>query len=266
MDRIGIIAGSGKLPIVFAKEAKKKGVKIIGFAIKGMASPEFDSACDKVHKLNITEIKKFFLLLLMERIRRVVLLGKVDKKVIFNEIKDHEEAVKTMEGSSDQNDYTILDRATEELKKRGVEVIDGLEYISSLLPSKGVLTGEPLSRREHEEMVFGLKIAKELARFDIGQTIVVKDKTVVSVEAMEGTDETIERAAKICKDGFTVIKVSRPHQDMRWDVPTIGPKTLELIAEHKGRVLAIEEKKTFLVEKEKCIEIAKKNNISIVIV
>jgi len=266
MDRIGLIAGGGKLPIIFAREAKKKGVKVIGFAIKEMALPEFNSACDRAHHVSAEDIKKFVFLLVIERIKKIVMLGKVDKAVIYKIAKKDKRLTEILENSADRNDYTLLSKVTAEFKKIGIEVVSGTEYMSELLPRKGVLTKRHPSEEESGDMEFGLKRAREMARLDIGQTIVVKDKVIVGVEAMGGTDTTIETSARICGEGFTVIKVARPDQDMRWDVPTVGPETLKLIAKNKGHVLVLEEKKMFLIEKETCVKIADDNGISIVVV
>ncbi|MFH1593406.1 MAG: UDP-2,3-diacylglucosamine diphosphatase LpxI [Candidatus Omnitrophota bacterium] len=265
MDRIGLIAGGGRLPIIFAQEARKRGAKVVGFAIKEMASPEFDSACDRVHWVSIGEFKKCLLLFIVERIRKVAMLGKVDKTIIYSDIKRDYEAASLLKSVKDKNDYTLLDRVTHELSKRGIEVINSTDYLADLLPQKGVLTKRVPTKEEGEDVAFGMKMAKDLARLDIGQTIVVKSKAIVCVEAMEGTDRTIKRAKELCGGGFTVIKVSRPQQDMRWDVPVVGPETLSLIAEHKGKALAIEEKRMFLVDKERCAKIADDNGISIVV-
>ena len=265
MKRIGLIAGGGRLPIIFAKEAKKNGVQVIGFAIDEMASREFDSVCDKTHRLNIGQVTKFIFLLLAERIKEVVLLGKVDKSVIYRYLKKDEKAENMLKEVSDKSDYTLLDKLTNELKKIGITVIDGTEYLKGLFPPKGVLTSKTPTEKELEDIDFGIKKAKELAHLDIGQTIVVKDKSVVSVEAMEGTDKAIERAGSICGEGFTVIKVARPHQDMRLDVPVVGPGTISTIAATRGTALAMEENKMFIVDKEKCVEIADKNGISITV-
>jgi len=264
MERIGLIAGGGRLPVIFAEEAKRKGEKVIGFAIKGMALPKLDNACDKVHWLDVGQFKKFFFLLLTERVRKIALLGKFDKSVMYSNVAKDENALKFLKESKDKTDYGLLDKITSELKKVGVEVIDGIEYLFPLLPSKGVLTRRHPTEKENEDIRFGFGIAKEIARMDIGQSVIVKDKTVVSVEAMEGTNRAIERAPALCGEGFVVVKVSRPQQDMRWDIPVIGPETVELIAQKKGKALAIEAKKMFLVKKETCINLADANNISIV--
>jgi len=266
MERIGLIAGSGELPVIFAREARKKGTRVIGFAIKEMADLEFDSACDRVHRLGIGQVKKFFFLLLIERIKKVVMLGKVDKSVIYDsKIKMDKKAAEFLNTRKGKSDYGLLDGITAEFEKVGIRVVSGLEYLSELLPSKGVLTKRKPVERENEDIAYGFGIAKEIARMDVGQTVIVKDKAVIAVEAMDGTDRVIERAGRLSGGGFSVIKVSRPNQDMRWDVPVVGPDTVNLIAKNKGNALAIEEKKMFLIHKESCLELADSNNISLVV-
>jgi len=265
MERIGLIAGEGQLPVIFAQEARKKGVKVIGFGIKGMASPDLAGACDRIHWLGIDQIKKFFFLLLAERIKNIAMLGKVSKAVIYNSEKKDGYKLDLLKKSEDKKDYAILEKITAELEKRGIKVINSTDYLEPLLPEKGVLTKQIPSDRENDDIKFGFKIAKEIAGLDIGQTVVVKDKNVVSVEAMEGTDSTVKRSKDLSVEDFTVVKVSRPKQDMRWDVPVVGPDTVKLIAEYKGKILAIEAQRMFLVEKEKCLEIADNNGMSIVV-
>ncbi|MBN1353871.1 MAG: UDP-2,3-diacylglucosamine diphosphatase LpxI [Candidatus Omnitrophica bacterium] len=266
MDKIGLIAGGGDLPVILAEEARKKGVKVIGFAIKGMTSSALDKACARTHWFDPTQITKFKLLMLVENIKKVVMLGKVDKSIIYTKPKNGEKDLNLLKNSGDKSDYAMLDRITEEFTKRGIEVISGIEYLSDLFPPKGALTNRHPSERELVDISFGLEKAREIARMDIGQTIVVKDKTVISVEAMEGTDNAIKRGASLCGEGFVVIKVSRPQQDMRWDVPAVGAGTIDLIARNKGKALAIEEKKTFLVHPDICVRLADNNDMSIVIV
>ena len=260
-----MIAGSGELPLIFAREARKKGVKVIGFAIKDIASPELEGVCDRTHWIGPNQIMKGLFLFTAERIKKIVMLGKIDKSLIYSKIKKDDKALDRFRSSGDKSDYNLLEKSTAELEKRGIKVISASEYLSELLPSKGVLTKRHPSEKEKDDITFGFKIAKEIARLDIGQTIVVKDKSIVSVEAMEGTDKTIKRAAELKIEDFTVVKVSRPQQDMRWDVPVVGPKTIKLIVENKGKTLAIEEKKMFLVEKETCVKLAEENDISIVV-
>lgn len=266
MERIGLVAGAGELPLIFAREARRRGVKVIGFAIKEMASPSFDKECDKVHRLSIGQVKKFAFLLIFERIKKIAMLGKVEKSIIYDSnVKMDERAQKVLDRATAKSDYNILDKITAELNKIGVELINGIDYLQELFPSRGVLTKRQPSEKETEDISCGFKVAKEIARMDIGQTVVVKDGSVVSVEAMEGTDRAIERARGLCGEGFSVIKVSRPDQDMKWDVPVIGPETIKIVAKHSGKALAMESDRMFLVEKETCVRLCDENDITLVV-
>ena len=267
MERIGLIAGSGNFPLLFAKEAKKKGAKVIAFAIEGLTTPNFGEFVDKIHWIDISKfrIQKFILLLLAERIKKMIMVGKIDKSLIFGKAGDNEDISSVLENAGDSMDYSILGEVTKRLNKIGIKVVDGLDYLKDMMPEKGVLTKRLPSKNEWEDIKFGLNLAKEIARLDIGQTITVKNKAVVTVEAMEGTDEAIKRAGKLAGGDFTVVKVARPNQDMRWDVPLIGFETLKTMIESKARVLAVESGKMFFVERAKVIKEADLKEITIVV-
>ena len=256
----------GKLPLVFAEAARKKGVTVIGFAIKDMALPEFDRACSKVHWFGTEELAKFAFLLLAERVKKIAMFGKVDKSVIYRMFNKGKALPEFLKKAADKRDYSLLEKITSEFKKVGVEVIDGSEYLKELSPPKGVLTKKRPSSEEESDISFGLGMAREIARLDIGQMVVVKNKSIVSIEAMEGTDETIKRGGALCGKGFSVVKVARPDQDMRWDVPLVGPDTIKAIASADGGVLAIEDKSMYMMEKDTCLELADRNDISIVVI
>ena len=267
MARVGLVAGSGKLPIIFSNIAKAKGDEVIAFGIKGLTDAELEKSVDKMHWLVWGDLKKAMMLLLMERIKRIVLLGKISKEMIFKETSNMDIEAKDVMGKiGDKKDLSILGGVANALKKVGVEVIDPTVYLKTLVPSKGILTERKPSDKEMDDVKYGLSIARELAKFDIGQTIVIKDKTVIAVEAAEGTDETISRAGKLVKDGFVVVKVARPDQDMRFDIPLIGPDTLSSIERAGGTVLALESDKTFLIDKEELIKRADLRRISVVII
>jgi len=267
MARIGLVAGSGKLPVIFSDIAKAKGDEVIAFGIKGITDTELEKSAAKMHWLIWGEMKKAMMLLLMERIKKIVLLGKISKEMVFKETDSLDtEAKVVMDKIGDKKDYSILGGVAAALKKVGVEIVDPTAYLKTLVPSKGILTEHEPSEREMDDVKYGIAIARELARRDIGQTIVVKNKTVIAIEAAEGTDETISRAGKLVKDGFTVIKVARPDQDMRFDIPLVGPDTLSSIEKAGGTVLALEANRTFLMEKQELIKRADANDISVVIV
>jgi len=268
MERIGLVAGSGNFPLVFSQEAKKKGDTVITFAIQDVTHPSIKDYSDRVHWIDPEKfsIPKFLLLLAVERLKKIVLVGKIDKALVFKHSKDNKDLGDFLKSTKDNSDYSILDEVTKRFKQIGIDVIDGLGYLKDLLPAEGVLTKRLPSEREKADIAFGLSLAQELARLDIGQAITVKDKAVITVEAIEGTDRTIRRAHELVKDEFTVIKVARPKQDMRWDVPLVGPETIHTMVEAQARVLAIESGKMFFSEREKAIREADLHNLTIVVV
>lgn len=267
MARIGLVAGGGRLPIIFSEIAKAKGDEVIAFGMKGITDTKLEKSVNKMHWLVWGDLKKAMMLLLMERIKKIALLGKISKEMVFKDTDNLDmEAKEVMGKIGSKKDYSILSGVADTLKKVGVEIIDSTVYLKALVPSKGVLTEHGPSEKEMDDVKYGLAIARKLAEFDIGQTIAVKDKTIIAVEAAEGTDEAISRAGKLVKDGFVVIKVARPDQDMRFDIPLVGPETLSSIERAGGTVLALESAKTFLMDKEELIKRADMRRISVVIV
>jgi len=267
VERIGLIAGSGNFPVTFAKEAKKRGAKIIAFAIKEITSPDFSLYVDKIHWIDPFkfQMQKFIFFLLTANIKKMIMVGKFDKSLLFRRFGKNNDINEVLRSAKDNMDYSILEEVTKRLAQIGIKVIDGLDYLSDLLPAKGILTRSIPNENEERDIDFGFEIAKKIAMLDIGQTITVKNKAIVTVEAMEGTDNTIKRAGELTGGDFTVIKVARPRQDMRWDVPLVGINTIVTMIESKARVLAIESGKMFLVDKPKVIKEADLNGIAIVV-
>ncbi len=266
MKRIGLVAGGGTLPREFIRTAKQKQEKVIVFAVKGMASEGMVSEAHKVYWVEVGQYTKLFFLIIKERVRRIAFIGKIDKSVIYETNKYDKAGLKLMGDLADKKDYSILTEVTRRLKKFGIQVISGEEYLSHLFSSRGTLSRSSADKRIEEDIKFGYDIAKKLADLDIGQTVVVKDKAVVAVESMEGTDETILRSGKLAGSGCVMVKVSRPDQDLRWDVPTVGPGTIFRLIENRFSALALEDKKTFIAEKEKFLKMADENNIVIQVI
>ncbi|MFH1394773.1 MAG: UDP-2,3-diacylglucosamine diphosphatase LpxI [Candidatus Omnitrophota bacterium] len=260
MKKIGLIAGGGKLPLEFVKQAKARGVQIIVFALQGMALADIEKQADKVYWIRIGQYAKFAFLLVKEQIRHLAMLGKVNKNVLFKE-EYEPKAKSSLDKLKTKKDYSILQEITRHLGKIGVEVIDPTEYLEQLIPPKGVLSRTSPSEQIKDDTALGYSIAKQLADMDIGQTVIIKDKTVVAVEAMEGTDAVIERAYTIAGEGCVMVKVSRTNQDSRWDVPTVGPDTMLKLAENKFSALMLEHTKMFLIDKTEMVDIADSKNI-----
>ncbi|MFA6321601.1 MAG: UDP-2,3-diacylglucosamine diphosphatase LpxI [Candidatus Omnitrophota bacterium] len=266
MARIGLVAGEGKIPIVFSRVAKDKGDTVIAFGLKGITSPELEKCVDKMHWIPWGSLQKALLLLVTERIKKIIMLGKIKKDMIFNTAEDlDQDAKKMMEKIKDKKDYAILNAINDILAKFGVEVLDSTTYLKDLIPSRGVITKRKPSEEEMSDINYGKEVAKKLSGFDIGQTIVVKEKTVIAIEAVEGTDETIARSGKFVS-GFVAIKVARPDQDMRFDVPLVGLDTIKTLAASGGEVLALEADKTLLIDRDEIIKFSDENGISIVII
>jgi len=260
MKKIGLIAGGGNLPLEFIKQAIAREEKVVVFALEGMATEKIEQDAHKVYWIKIGQYARFAFLLVKERIRHLALIGKVDKKVLFNEKYDTE-AETVLKKLKNKEDYSILEEITRLLKKIGVEVIDGKKYLSHLVPKKGILSVIRPDEKIRGDIDFGYTIAKQIAGMDIGQTLIVKDKTVIAVEAIEGTDEVIKRASGLAGGGCVMVKVSRPEQDSRWDVPTVGPETMRLLAKNGFSALAVESTKMFLIDQQKTIDIANLNKI-----
>ena len=267
MARIGLIAGEGKLPLIFLRAAKEKGDTVIAFALKGVTDPELERHADKIHWIEWGKWQKGLLLLAMERIKKIVMLGKLKKESFFKDDRELDpEAKSLMEKLGDKKDYAILNEVTKAFGKLGMEVIDSTTYMKDLIPSVGILTKTKPTPYQEEDINFAVRVAKELSRFDIGQTVAVKDKTVIAVEAMEGTDATIIRAGTLTRGGFIVVKMARPDQDMRFDVPLVGLSTLEAMIRSGGEILALESGKTLLMDKKEVISLADEKGIVITVV
>ncbi|MDO8535603.1 MAG: UDP-2,3-diacylglucosamine diphosphatase LpxI [Candidatus Omnitrophota bacterium] len=267
MARIGLVAGHGELPLIFARKAKEKGDTVIALGLKGSTSEELEKYVEKIYWFEWGDLKKAMLLAVTQRLRRIALLGKIDKDILFRDkSKLDDESKKIVSSSGGKKDYNILKGVANLVKTVGIEIIDPTPYLEELIPVKGVLTKRSPTKEEEQDIEYGRKIALELARFDVGQTVIVKDKTVIALEAVEGTDDTIQRAGKLVDGGFTVVKMARPDQDARFDVPLVGPETIKAIAQNKGKVLALEQKRTFLMNKEESIRIADDSGLSIIVI
>ncbi len=265
MRRIALIAGSGKFPMLLAQAAKDNGVDVIAIAINSAADKKIEKIVDKIYWVNIGQAKKLIDILLKEEIRYAVMAGKVNKAVIIKQaLTLDREARGLLKRIADKKDDTILLSVANRLKDFGVELIDSTLFLKDLMPGKGVLTKRRPTKQELEDIKFGFSIAKEMGLLDIGQSVIVKQKAVIAVEAIEGTDEAIKRAGLLAGKETVVIKVSKPKQDMRFDVPVIGLETLKALKEAGSSVLAIEAGKVLVLDKESLISKADNAGLSII--
>ncbi|OIO37104.1 MAG: hypothetical protein AUJ75_04795 [Candidatus Omnitrophica bacterium CG1_02_49_10] len=267
MKKLAIIAGSGEYPIIFARSAKEKVKEVIAIAVEGQAAAELEKEVDRIYWVGPGELKKLAAIFLKERVRDVALVGKISKDILYKgSLKLDEEAKKLLEGTSDRRGDSILKSFADKLESFGINVIDATTFVSEYIAKEGIFTERKPDEKERQDIDFGISIARRMASLSIGQTIVVKNKDILAVEAVEGTDEAIRRGGRLGGKGIVVVKMSRPDQDMRFDIPVIGTGTINTIAEAGGSVLAIEKDRTLFFERDPAIDIAEKNGISIVAV
>lgn len=264
-NRIGLIAGNGRFPILFAQAARKKGVEVVAIAINEETEKELEGYVDKIYWLGVGELEKLLRLLTQERLSSVVMAGQVKHKRLFDKsIKLDPKMQGLLRGVKDKKTDSLIGAIAKRLEASGIKLLDSTTFLSDCLAEKGILTEKGLNKRVLGDIEFGRGIAKSIAELDIGQSIVVKDKAVLAVESIEGTDETIRRGAKYGKEGIVVVKVSKPKQDMRFDVPIMGPETIKLLKELKAACISIETGKTLIIDKEETIKLANESGIGIV--
>lgn len=261
MRRIGIIAGEGMLPSIAVKELKKQAYDVIVICITSGLRDSLKKITTKVYEIEIGEIGEIINTLNLHEVKELIMLGKVKKQILYQDIVLDERAVSLLSKIKNKNDDTILKAIVEELKREGILVVEQTKYLGRLLPLKGVMSEREPNLREYEDINYGWEMAKGIANLDIGQTVIVKEKAVIAVEAIEGTDKAILRAGEIAGAGTVVVKVSKPQQDFRFDVPTIGVNTIKSMIEAKAKVLAIESKKTLVVDKEEVIALVNEAGI-----
>lgn len=236
-------------------------------AVKGDTSPRLKKYVDKIYWVGLNEFRRLFEVFKDEGITKIVMAGQISPWRLFSKEIGKDEEIKSLLASiKDKKADTIFGAIAEKLKDFGFELMNSTVFIEEMLPKKGTLTKRKPSFNEWEDVYFGLDLAKEIAYLDIGQTVAVKDKAIVAVEALEGTDNLIRRAGKIAQEGITVVKVSKPKQDMRFDIPVVGLTTIKNLIRARAGCLAIESQKTLFIDKEQSIKLADKKEICIVAV
>jgi DUF1009 family protein len=262
MEHIGLIAGNNRFPLLVAKEIKNNGDKVVCIALKEEADPELKKICDKIYWLSVGGFQKIIDVLKNENVKTIIMAGQVRHITIYSVIGMDWRAVKVMGNLVNKKTDTILKAIANEFEKDGMNLIPSHTYLKHLLAPRSLISGKKLSQDESKDVEFGYKIAKGLAGFDIGQTVVVKDKSVLAVESIEGTDECIKRAYKLAGENSVVVKVAKPNQDFRFDIPVIGVNTIDVLKENKVRVIAIEAEATLILDKDEVMEKIKKTGIT----
>ncbi len=263
---IGLIAGQGEFPLLFATAAMAVGKKVIVFGIEGQTDRRIEELNLETHYVGLGELEKLVLLLKEKKIKQVMLAGGVPKKEIYNpSFRIDATAQNLIYGTKNKGDDHLLRAFQIFLKvKCGISILDSRKFLKEAMAPKGVLTRRQPTPAEWEDLRFGWKIAKGIGRLDIGQTVVIKKGVVLAIEAIEGTDSAIGRGGLLANGGAVVVKVCKPTQNLRFDLPCVGRATLESLSSASSQVLGVEAGKTIMIFKDKLIQTANEKEISIV--
>ena len=265
MEKIGLLAGVGKLPVECARTAKQLGYEVYAVGLLPESDPQIADFATDYQQISVGQLDAILKYLKSKDLQKVTMIGKVTKELLFNgKIQPDQKMIELIMSLPDRSDNTIMMMFVRELAKAGLQAFDQTALIRRLMPRRGTITNREPSTAERQDMDFGFRIAKELGRFDVGQTVVVKNRAVMALEAIEGTDECIRRGGKLANGGAVVAKVSKPNQDNRFDVPTVGKRTVEVMAEVGATALAIEADKTLLVDRKNTVAFADEKGITIV--
>ena len=265
MEKLGILAGAGKLPVECARAASQLGYEVYAVGLLPDSDPQIAHFAKDYQFISVAQLESILNYLKFNQIQKVTMIGKVTKELLFNgAVVPDARMLQLIMSLPDRKDDTIMMAFVRELAKAGIQAFDQTALIRKLMPRRGTITKREPTDVERQDMEFGFRIAKELGRFDIGQTVVVKNRAVMALEAIEGTDACIERGGRLACGGAVVAKVSKPQQDNRFDVPTVGYRTIEQMAQVGATALAIEAGKTLLVEREQMVSFADAKGIAIV--
>jgi len=261
---LGIVAGNGVYPRKLADSARKAGVKrIVAAAFSNETDPALGQHVDVIEWLRVGQLSRLLNFFREQQVHDAIMAGQIEPKNLFD-LRPDWKALLVLAKLKQRNAESIFAAIADELAKVDVELLPATSFLEDCLAPRGLIAGPKLSRREEEDVDLGWKMAKEIARLDIGQTVIVKNGTVLAVEAFEGTNDAIKRGGALARKGALMIKVAKPNQDMRFDVPVIGVETIRIATEAKLRVIAVEAEKTLLLERDAIVDLAEGSNISIV--
>ncbi|HWT89113.1 MAG TPA: UDP-2,3-diacylglucosamine diphosphatase LpxI [Candidatus Angelobacter sp.] len=260
----GLIAGNGRFPFLVLEGARSQGIEMAVIAIKEEAAPELEAQTKRLHWVSLGELSKTIDLLHKEGVTQAVMAGQVKHTRIFSAIRPDWKLAKLLFALPRKNTDALIGAVAKVLEDEGIRLVDSTLFLKPLVPEAGVLTQRAPSEEEVVDIEYGLGAARQIAGMDIGQTVVISDKACVAVEAMEGTDETIARAARLANGKkLVVVKVSKPKQDMRFDVPVVGLPTIEQMRACGATALAVDAGRTVFFDREKLIELANQVGIAI---
>lgn len=262
--RYGLIAGNGKFPFLVVEGARRAGAELAVAAIKEETDPAIEKVAERVTWVGIGQLGRMIRFFKREGVEKAIMAGQVKHVQIFSGALPDVRMLKMLISLPRRNTDALIGGVAAELAREGIELIDSTYFLQDHLPTEGVLTRRAPDERERGDIEYGLEVAREIARLDLGQTIVVRSRACVAVEAMEGTDATVRRAGTLAKGRLTVVKVAKPNQDMRFDVPVVGVPTIETMLEAGATCLCVTAGKTLIFDREEMLELANRRRIAVV--
>jgi len=261
---VGMIAGGGQFPLLIAEAAKKQGIRVVAVAHQDETDPTLSDRVDEIVWIKLGQLGQLIKAFKRRGVTEALMAGTITKKRMFENIRPDLKGLTIMSKLAFFHDDDILKAVSRELAREGVNIIGSTQFLPELIAPEGCLTTRSPNKAEREDIRFGWKMAKALGHLDIGQCVVVRKKTVLALEAIDGTDATILRGGKLAKEKAVVVKVSKPGQDLRFDVPCVGLETIRTLSRVKGAVLAVEAGNTLLFDRSEMIAEADRNHIAIV--
>ena len=265
-NKQGLIAGDGILPVEMARHAKENGFDVICISLANDNLKDLKKYCSKVYSCHPGELNKIEKIFVEEEIKQVTFLGKVHKRVLLKLHKFDKRAIEILKSVKRLNDDEVMLLIVKEFEKHNIKVLDQTIFIKNLMIPSGVLGKHKPTEAQIEDVNYGFWLAKEMGKVDVGQSVVIKDKMAMAVEAIEGTDKCIRRGAKMARKNAVVVKVAKPSQDKRFDIPAIGLRTLQTMKKYRASLIAVEANETIIVNQEEVIKYANKHNIVIMAV
>lgn len=267
MNRLGLIAGNRQYPLLFSRQAKLKdpSLNIVAVAVKGETDRRLAKLVDKIYWVNIGRLGQLTDIFLKEKIKKVVMAGQISPYRIFRDRAQWDDAMhKVAKSCRDFRPHSIFTEVIKEIEGHNLTFISSLTYLDDYTALGGLNNNVQIDDDLGGQVNYSVNLARRIVDLDIGQTVVFKDKAIIAVEALEGTDNTINRAYKICGGDFLVVKLAKKNQDLRFDVPVVGLNTIRLLMKFKAKVLVLQKGKTLILDKKKVISLADKARISII--
>ena len=262
--KVGLIAGIGVLPVEFMRAAHMLGHQVVVIGVVPDTDPILEQEADVFYHIGVAKLGKIFKILKKEGVTEITMLGKVTKEILYKGLTFPDlKTLGVLKRLKNRKDDTIMLAIVDEIEREGFTVLDQTVYMKPFMPKVGVLTKQQPTEEQWQDICFGFELAKHMGALDIGQTVVVKNKAAMAIEAIEGTDKCILRGGELGRGESVVVKTEKPNQDVRFDVPAVGIKTLMSMIDSGCKVLAVEAEKTIFVQQSNVLDMANRHNIVI---